>query len=322
MLKLNTNEVRNLEFEVSIEGINYDELDGSLRFIIDEVEYGFPVTIQREHVSVKVPPLKEIVAKGMKDGEVVECKLDIFGNGFYLNPWGGEFKLQNPVSMETKNIYSETPKPTIKSVTTNEPIDNKNALDKEAILEMLFEKLEEKGFTTKVDKSVISEPIPESKVINESTPIEIPNSALTRKQLVEQKIKSKFNQVGSIVKKVKTLTEGKKVISKPIINTSTPIQEVETMDVFTKLQQLRGNKVSTPTTKKVMQQEIVNKNDPVVLMESVGMKNPKIQKVMMDKAIELGGDGDKAITETLKKLLGIGQINPYDQYMKSTEIKK
>ncbi len=44
------------------------------------------------------------------------------------------------------------------------------------------------------------------------------------------------------------------------------------------------------------------------------MKNPKIQQIMLDKAIELGGDGDNAISQTLKKLLGIDKPTGYEQY--------
>ena len=323
MLKLNTDEVRNLQFEVSIQGINYDELQGSLKFVIEDIEYGIPVKIQRDLVSVEVPPLEEIVARGMKNGDVVECKLDIFGNGFYLNPWGGQFELATPAKMETKNINVDNKQPDKKIVAElKEPNSNKS-LDQEAILEMLFEKLEERGYTTKQQpikekQKVSNKPAP--RVIKESTKTK--SKQLTRKELVEQKIKSKFSNVNSLIKNVKSLTETKKVISKPIINNiPTPVQErtytTSMSDIMDKVNQLKSGKksVQSNNTQSIEQSIIVDNNDPIVLMESVGMKNPKIQKVMMDKAIELGGDGDKAISETLKKLLGITKVEPYEQYM-------
>lgn len=315
MLKLNTDEIKNLQFEVSIQGINYDELQGSLKFMIEDIEYGIPVKIQQDLVSVEVPPLQEIVAKGMKQGDVVECKLDIFGNGFYINPWGGQFELQTPVKVETSRVNVSTKKPSKKVIAELKQTASKKELDNEAILEMLFKKLEEKGFKipeTNIDEITSSpvefKPTP-SKVISERK-IETPKKQqLTRKELVEQKVKSKFSQVDGLIKNVKSLTEGKKVIRNPKV--SRPVIQNEDFSVLDKINQLK-NKESG----RVEEVITVDTNDPIFLMESVGMKNPKIQEIMLEKAKELGGDGAKALAETLKKLLGItAQTNDYEQYM-------
>ena len=323
MLKLNTDEIRNLQFEVSIQGINYDELQGSLKFIIEDVEYGIPVKIQRDLVSVEVPPLEEIVARGMKNGDVVECKLDIFGNGFYINPWGGQFELSTPVKMETKNFNMDNKQPDKKVVAELKEPKIKDILDKESILEMLFEKLEEKGFKTE-GYVAPKQPIKEPEILTE-TKIEPTKSKLTRKQLVEQKIKSKFVGINNLIKDVKTLTEGKKVIT----SIQTPAAEIvrntnlintDMSSVMQKVQELKNRKSGTTITQPTHQIQnvehsiTVDHDDPHVLMESVGMKNPKIQQIMLDKAIELGGDGDNAISQTLKKLLGIDKPTGYEQY--------
>jgi len=329
MLKLNTDEIRNLQFEVSIQGINYDELQGSLKFIIEDVEYGIPVKIQRDLVSVEVPPLEEIVARGMKNGDIVECKLDIFGNGFYINPWGGQFELSTPIKMETKNFNMDNKQPDKKVVAELKESKTKDVLDKEAILEMLFEKLEEKGYTTKgYVKQDISISKPKVLTENKKHP-----KKLTRKQLVEQKIKSKFSNVNNLIKNVKTLTEGKKVIvntktsTTKIVKNAYPIN-TDLSNIMQKVQELK-NKTHRSNNDLQLDQQInqlqsnqeiektitIDQDDPHVLMESVGMKNPKIQQIMLDKAIELGGDGDKAISETLKKMLGIKKPDGYEQYM-------
>ncbi len=317
MLKLNTDEIRKLQFEVSIQGINYDELQGSLKFIIEDVEYGIPVKIQRDLVSVEVPPLEEIVARGMKNGDVVECKLDIFGNGFYINPWGGQFELATPVKMETKNFNIDNRQPEKKVVgKLKEESKSKDTLDKEAILEMLFEKLEEKGFKSNVEYT-------SEKVTKENKQ----PKKLSRKELVEQKIKNKFSNVNNLIKNVKSLTETKKVIVNPAL---APIKEsyqinTEPVNIMQKVQELKNRRsglnqtnYSTPQISKpqnIEQHVVVDQDDPVMLMESVGMKNPKVQQVMIDKAIELGGDGNNAISQTLKKLLGIDKPTDYEQYM-------
>jgi len=311
MLKLNTDEIRNLQFEVSIQGINYDELQGSLKFIIEDVEYGIPVKIQRDLVSVEVPPLEEIVARGMKNGDIVECKLDIFGNGFYINPWGGQFELSTPIKMETKNFNMDNKQPDKKIIAELKEPKTQDLLDKESILEMLFEKLEEKGFKTDGYKEPVK-PVSKPKVITET-------KKLTRKQLVEQKIKNKFSNVNSLIKNVKSLTEGKKVIVNTQTSTSSSVVTNNPINtdmsyIMQKVQELK-NRTSGDTNsyssqqsnpvQKVEQSITIDHDDPHVLMESVGMKNPKIQQIMIDKAIELGGDGEKAMTTTLKKLLGI-----------------
>ena len=317
MLKLNTDEIRNLQFEVSIQGINYDELRGSLKFIIEDVEYGIPVKIQKDLVSVEVPPLEEIVARGMKNGDIVECKLDIFGNGFYINPWGGQFELATPVKMEAKKINVDNKQPEKKMIAElKEP--KQKILDQEAILEMLFEKLEEKGY--KEPKIVAPKP----KVLTE-TKKKQPRE-LTKKELVEQKIKSKFSKVTNLIKEVKSLTETKKVIVNPkvthntvqnVVKESTPVN-TDMSFLMQKVQDLKnrtsGSKINEQPGQKVLQKIIIDNDDPIMLMESVGMKNPKIQKTMLNKAIELGGDGDKAIAQTLKQLLGITKPTGYEQY--------
>jgi len=315
MLKLNTDEIKNLQFEVSIQGINYDELHGSLKFMIEDIEYGIPVKIQKDLVSVEVPPLQEIVAKGMKQGDIVECKLDIFGNGFYINPWGGQFELQTPIRVETTNVNISTKKPTKKVAAELKKVASKKELDNEAILEMLFQKLEEKGFKipdTDIDE-ITSTPVkskPSSnKVISERKIESTTKTQLSRKELVEQKVRGKFAQVTGLIKNVKSLTEGKKVIRNPkIAQHIIPLNEDQS--VIDKINQLKnkGNKVEEIIS--------VNPDDPIFLMESVGMKNPKIQEIMLEKAKELGGDGSKALAVTLKKLLGITtESNPYEQYM-------
>lgn len=334
MLRLNTDEIKNLQFEVVIQGINYDELTGSLKFIIEDVEYGIPVKIQKDLVSVEVPPLEEIVAQGMRDGDVVECKLDIFGNGFYLNPWDGQFELKTPVKMETTQLKLDndpkSKKKRMKAVLKENKSDSK--LDKEEILEMLFEKLADQGFNLKgpepeyIEEDIEPKPIKKIKprrrkakpIVENRQPVKPKPRQLTREELVERKIKGKFSGINGLIKKVNSLVETKKVIRNTNSVAKQPVRESTDMsDIMQKVQDLKSGK------KRKVEEEInLNPDDPIVLMESLGMRNPAMQQKMIDKAIELGGDGDKAVTSTLKKLLGVDQVNPYDNYQNIQNIKK
>ncbi len=324
MLKLNTDEIKNLQFEVVIQGIDYDELTGSLKFMIEDVEYGIPVKIQKDLVSVEVPPLEEIVAKGMKDGDVVECKLDIFGNGFYLNPWDGQFELKTPIKMETTQVKvdndprSKTKRiqATLKEEKIEEENEQKTSLDKEAILEMLFERLAEQGFDLKKRKQEQQLESPTKRYPNikrkpakAKRKVVVEKKApkkLTRQQLVERKIKSKFNGIDNLIKKVNRLTESKKVIKNQKSNLLN--ENISDYDIIKKVNDLKKDKNE--------QKMNLDPDDPIVLMESLGMRNPVIQQKMINKAEELGGDGNKAVTRTLKRLLGVEQNDPFAQYHK------
>jgi len=107
MLNININEEKPLIFEIQLSGINPDALTGYLRLEIESIEYGFPVKFDSEKISVVLPPLKNIIHKELKEGEVLKGRLEANGNGHFLNPWSGEFKVISPIKMEAK-IYDES----------------------------------------------------------------------------------------------------------------------------------------------------------------------------------------------------------------------
>ena len=92
VMKLKTNEAKSMQFDIAVHGIDYNVLQGSLKFMIEGVEYGFPVNVLKDEISVDVPALDEVIKRGLIDGSEVECKLDIFGEGFYMSPWQGQFR--------------------------------------------------------------------------------------------------------------------------------------------------------------------------------------------------------------------------------------
>lgn len=294
MLKLNTDEKRNLQFEVNIQGINYDELSGSLKFIIEDVHYGFPVKILSDNISVEVPPLDDVVKKGMKDGDIIECKLDIYGNGFFLNPWQGKFQLKTPVKMEAKIRYSddiitETPKPKKKK----EKIVT-------ATLKEQVEELDEdlKAETEDGIKTVLREE-PKEKTLDEID-----------KEVVLNKL---FKKVSKYSTPKKTAVAEQK-FPKP---TSNRVRKIESIvDSI-----LGGKKTVIKEQKRTVKKEVkIVPNDPVSLMESYGMKNKKTQARMIEKAKSIGGDDESSIFSTLQKLLGpTNQTSIFEQYMRTNK---
>jgi len=117
MLTLNINESRTLEFEVQLSGINPDQLKGSLRFEVNNVEYGFPAEFKNETVMVNIPPLNSIISDKLSEGTKLRASLEANGNGYLLTPWSGEFVVSSPVKMEAKILdIKEEPKVDVKLV--------------------------------------------------------------------------------------------------------------------------------------------------------------------------------------------------------------
>lgn len=151
MLEININEEKSVNFEVQLSGIDSKALTGSIRFLLDGIEYGFPVTIQNENITAEIPALKNIVSRVIREGEKLEARLDIVGNGYYLNPWNGQFLVKSPIMVEAKIIEIES---------NDKPeVDVKISDPKEKSTKVIKEKKEvKKPITTKVIKEEVKKP--------------------------------------------------------------------------------------------------------------------------------------------------------------------
>ena len=150
---LNTNEPRTMHFDVNIQGVDYKQLKGSLKFTLEGVEYGFPVTILKDHMEVKVPALDDVIKKGLTDGKTIECNLDILGEGFYMMPWQGKFELKKQAVVEARMSYDEpsSRKPSIsdkKSIDVKEPKISKSVVVNETKKELSMEEMLKDGNET------------------------------------------------------------------------------------------------------------------------------------------------------------------------------
>ena len=100
MLEINVKDTRDVSFEMEISGIGPNDLEGRLRMVIDNIEYGIPAKITETEIKVEIPPLKRLVQRELSEGETFSARLDVFGDGHYLMPWSGEFQVRNPVVVE------------------------------------------------------------------------------------------------------------------------------------------------------------------------------------------------------------------------------
>jgi hypothetical protein len=103
MLYLDINEDKTLAFEVEINGVGCDEMDGHVRFTYEDIQYGFPTVIEEGKITAIIKPLKDIFPN-IKNGTVVNAKLELNTETYYFVPWEGEIKVQAPISVEAKIV--------------------------------------------------------------------------------------------------------------------------------------------------------------------------------------------------------------------------
>ncbi len=276
MIKLDISKEKPLQFEVNIQGIDYTKLKGSIRVLIDNVEYGFPIKISENEITTTLPPLKEIVKKGLVNESIIKANLDIFGEGFYLNPWSDEVMIDAPVLVESK-LINEKEISTKKSIDVNlissEKVDEKSTMN-ESCGCMNEETIEDDfnidSFPEKDEKQTgqISDP----EVIHTIAKARSKARVKTMYNIVDRLLKSRgVSQVGESKKKCKKKSiqkENKKIINKPKTITEESIQ--------------KENKKIINKPKTITEESIFN------LMESYGLKNSKIQKLLLIKAQEVG----------------------------------
>ncbi len=104
MVTIDFNKNKAVDFEIQLSGIDYSQLKGAMRLVVDGVEYGFPVEIFPDKISCNIPPLKDFLKKQLHEGDKINAKLEVYGSGFYLNPWEGSFEVKSSVTVEAKLI--------------------------------------------------------------------------------------------------------------------------------------------------------------------------------------------------------------------------
>ena len=204
------------EWGIEIQGIDYKQLQGSLKFIVEDVEYGIPVSINETSIEVDIPPLKNVI-KNLAN-EKIDSKLEIYGDGFYMKPWQEEVKIEIPaevkVELKENNVNEEKEKKYIKTTTLNEKIS-----------------------TTKIEKPKSIETVKEQ----DSNP--------TTKH-IEDKVTSKLDEIFGILKNRKqkvVVKEDKKIVpevKKPIVENYNIEELMESVG-------LRNEKVKTALMNKV-----------------------------------------------------------------------
>ena len=126
---INIDESKKISFDINVTGTQYNNIFGSLKININEVEYGFPVTIDDGTVLVTIPPLEEIVKIELNDGDNYNAKLELVAEDQYIVPWEDIITIEKPVSIsatiKAEESLKEKKKVNIDIKKINEKIEKK-----------------------------------------------------------------------------------------------------------------------------------------------------------------------------------------------------
>ena len=106
MLTINPNEEKTINFVVEVNGVGCEEMNGFVRFIFEDIEYGFPVSFHGDEISATIKPLNDLFEGRLKNGTILEARLDLAApeHNYYFNPWADEIQIKMPVSVEARVI--------------------------------------------------------------------------------------------------------------------------------------------------------------------------------------------------------------------------
>jgi len=149
MIELDLTKEKTITFDIQVEGIESKSLEGYIRFLVDNIEYGFPAEITNENIYVKIPPLNSKIGKLLKENDVLNARLDLYGNGYYIPSWSGDIRVKKPVLVEAKLSNENGPIVKVKSSINNVvKVQEKTKVVKENT---------KKKLTKKVDPSLVTE---------------------------------------------------------------------------------------------------------------------------------------------------------------------
>ena len=102
-MELKINESKVLEFNTVIEGGEVGDLSGTFRINIDNVEYGFPVSLDGKKIQAKIPPLKDYVKEqNLRNIKSAFARLDIVAKGKVFTPWKEDINIEIPLEVKAE----------------------------------------------------------------------------------------------------------------------------------------------------------------------------------------------------------------------------
>jgi len=294
------------QFNVNIDGIDYRTLKGKLEFIYEGVSYGFPTKIYKDRVEVEIPALQSIIKKRITETDNMECKLEIMGEGFHLEPWKSEINIE-------RSAYIDTNSPIVEDTSMTENTDD------------LFDNNEE---NIKNKKLLLDEDVAYLQKLKKQ--LDISNN-VDKKILVEQKINK--SNVNNKFDKKRFILEASKIEAEAVKN-NIPLSETSKNDnseqlrirkkirkIFQDAHDRKNNKCDDTNTNDNKEEKNksnektktfdinnineneINLNTVIMMMESVGMTSDKTHQRFIEHAKAKGAETDVEIFDIIKQML-------------------
>ncbi len=191
-MKLKINEEKIISFDIDISGAEANMFMCRLIIISNNVEYGFPCEITNNHISIKLPIISNII-NGLKDNDILKCKIEIFKNGYYLQPWEGTFEVEtdNIPQLNISNMKEEIENIEYKNNTINESSNyllntNLKSNEKDDFIKFLLKQLKESRTIYKRNRKNIKEKI-NRKIHNTKNHISENNMVQQKLNLLKEK---------------------------------------------------------------------------------------------------------------------------------------
>lgn len=108
MLKINSNQDKEITFEVEIGGVTIDSITSKFRIVLDDIEYGFPAKVLENAIIVELPALRKVLHRRPKEGDTIQARLDLISDGNVVSPWSDSLELTEFVVSEAKVLDEET----------------------------------------------------------------------------------------------------------------------------------------------------------------------------------------------------------------------
>ena len=176
MLTINPNEEKTINFVVEVNGVGCEEMNGFVRFIFEDIEYGFPVSFHGDEISATIKPLNDLFEGRLKNGTILEARLDLAApeHNYYFNPWADEIQIKMPVSVEARVIEngSGVKKPSV-SVRAKPISERKRVaprrVDKKELAKQKLKNLSEKDIIQYMKRAGTKNETIQQIVLNEAT---------------------------------------------------------------------------------------------------------------------------------------------------------
>lgn len=279
MLRLSANEEKELTFEVQIDGVSdFDKVESFFRIVLEGIEYGFPCKVTKESITVSVPPLNKVMAKRIREGEEVDIKLEVVVDGLNLIPWRDRAKLSNPLVIEAKIKDDKfTAKPKFATTLVSEGGQKQKVIVKEQEVE---------------PKEEISENFIDQ-IVSKLHNLLKPEKVKEQDEIPPMKDEDKEEKEGKPTSERKEKIVNKKDVEN-LLN--------ETINNF-KLNETRKPKKNKKSLTLQEFKKNLTEDDIYKYMERAGTKNPKIQKIVYEQALEVSKSAEPI--EILKHVINI-----------------